>query len=396
MMRVLISGAGIAGPTLAYWLHRYGLKPTLVEWSRHLRRGGYIIDFWGVGFDVAERMGLLPEIRREGFLVREVRVVGRNGNRVAGFPVDAVARIANGRYISIPRGELAALIYRTIEGSVETIFNVSIASIDETESGVRVTFDSGTVRDFDLVIGADGLHSRVREVAFGPEAEFEHYLGYKVAAFEASGYGPRDDLVYLMHTEVGQQVGRFTLRGDRTLFFFIFAETSRATADEIDAQKRLLRQRFGDSGWECPQILNALDSAKELYFDRVSQIRMKSADGLSWTRGRVSLVGDAAWCVSLLAGQGSAIAMAGAYILAGELHRSGGDYKTAFSRYENQFAAFVVRKQRSALKFAGTFAPKSRISMRVRNGIMNLLRIPSVADFVLSRDLGDKLKLPEY
>ena len=395
-MRILISGAGIAGPTLAYWLLRYGLTPTIVERSPEIRRGGYIIDFWGLGFDVAERMGLLPGIRREGYLVREVRVVGRNGNRVAGFPVDSVARIANGRYISIPRAELAALIYRAIEGSVETIFNDSIAFIDEMASGLRVTLDSGTVRDFDLVIGADGLHSRVREVAFGPEIEFEQYLGYKVAAFEASGYHPRDDLVYVMHTEVGQQVGRFALRGDRTLFFFIFADESSATPGDIGAQKRLLRQYFGDSEWECPQILSALDSAKDLYFDRVSQIRLGSEGGLSWTRGRISLLGDAAWCLSLLAGQGSGIAMAGAYILAGELHRAAGDYKTAFARYENQFEAFVIRKQRAALRFAGTFVPKSRLSMRVRSGIMNLLRIPWIADFVLSRDLGDSVTLPNY
>src|SRR6516162_9269965 len=146
-MRILISGAGIAGPTLAYWLHQYGLKPTVVERSPQLRRDGYIIDFWGVGFDVAERMGLLPDIRSEGYLVRDVRIVGRNGNQLAGFPVDSVARIAKGRYISIPRGELAALIYRTIEGSVETIFNDSIASIEGTVSDIRVTFDSGKVRD---------------------------------------------------------------------------------------------------------------------------------------------------------------------------------------------------------------------------------------------------------
>jgi 2-polyprenyl-6-methoxyphenol hydroxylase-like FAD-dependent oxidoreductase len=372
------------------------LQPTIVERAGQLRRGGYVIDFWGVGFDVAERMGLLPDIRRGGYLVQEVRVVGRDGNRVAGFPVDSVARIANGRYISIPRGELAALIYRTIESTVETIFNDSIASIDKTVSGVRVTFNSGTVRDFDLVIGADGLHSRVREVAFGPEIEFEHYLGYKVAAFEASGYHPRDDLVYVMHTEVGQQVGRFALRGDRTLFFFIFADPSPTIPDGFGAQKQLLGQRFAASGWECPQILGALDSTKDLYFDRVSQIRMDSKDGFSWTRGRVTLVGDAAWCVSLLAGQGSAIAMAGAYILAGELHRSAGDYKTAFARYENEFEAFVIRKQRAALKFADTFAPKSRASMLVRNAIMNLLRIPWIADFLLNRDLGDNLTLPEY
>jgi 2-polyprenyl-6-methoxyphenol hydroxylase-like FAD-dependent oxidoreductase len=396
-MRVLISGAGIAGPTLAYWLHLYGLEPTVVEQASKLRTGGYIIDFWGVGFDVAERMGLLQEIRREGYMVSEVRVVGRDGRRVAGFPVDSVARIANGRYVSIPRGELAALIYRSIEGSVESIFNDSIAALEQRPSGVRVTFDSGMSREFDLVIGADGLHSRVREIAFGPESLFERYLGYKVAAFEVSGYQPRDELVYLMHTEVGQQVGRFALRGDRTMFFFIFADPSQATPDDIGTQKRLLQHRFEDSGWECPQILRALDSAQDLYFDRVSQIRMNSEKGRnSWTRGRVSLVGDAAWCVSLLAGQGSSIAMVGAYILAGELHRADGNFERAFARYQDQLESFVLEKQRSALKFAGTFAPKSAVSMLLRNAIMNLLRIPWVGDFAIGRELGDRFTLPDY
>ncbi|HKS72150.1 MAG TPA: FAD-dependent monooxygenase, partial [Terriglobales bacterium] len=270
-MRVLISGAGIAGPTLAYWLHQFGLQATIVERAPTLRTGGYVIDFWGVGFDVAERMGLLPDIRREGYSVREVRVVGRDGQRVAGFPVDSITRIANGRYISIPRGELAALIYRKIEGSVETIFNDSIADIEHCPNSVRVRFDSGMTRDFDLVVGADGLHSRVREIAFGPERQFERYLGYKVAAFEIPGYRPRDELLYLMHTEVGQQVGRFSLRGDRTMFLFIYTDPFPATPDNTASQKRLLRERFGKSGWECPQILDALDSVTELYFDRVSQ-----------------------------------------------------------------------------------------------------------------------------
>lgn len=265
------------------------------------------------------------------------------------------------------------MIYRRIEGSVETIFNDSIASVDQRMSGVRVTFDSGTSRDFDVVIGGDGLHSRVRETSFGPESQFERYLGYKVAAFEVSGYHPRDELVYLMHTEVGQQVGRFALLGDRTIFFFIFADPFQPTPDDIGTQKLLLRQRFGDSGWECPQILNPLDSVKDLYFDRVSQIRMSSKKRPdSWTRGRVTLVADAAWCVSLLAGRGSAIAMAGAYVLAGELHQAAGDYATAFARYQNRLEEFVLRKQRAALNFAGTFAPKSKLSMLVRNRIMNL------------------------
>lgn len=395
-MRILICGAGIAGPTLAYWLAHFGLEPTIVEKAPKLRTGGYIIDFWGLGFDIADRMGLLPEIRRKGYMVREVRIVDRTGRRVAGFPAEAVARVAQGRYISIARGDLAASIFGKIEGKVETIFDDSVARIEQTEHGVRVAFETGTVRDFDLVVGADGLHSRVREIVFGPQNRFEKYLGYRVAAFEVQGYRPRDELVYVMYTEVGQQVGRFAMCGDRTMFLFIFADQELdRTVGDIQAQRALLRMRFGKSGWECPQILDALDAANELYFDRVSQVRMSAQAG-SWTRGRVTLVGDAAFCVSLLAGQGSALAMVAAYILAGELHRAGGDYASALARYQERFEPFVLKKQKGALRFAGTFAPKSRFSMVLRNQTMNLLRFPWVADLAVGRDLADNLALPEY
>jgi len=396
VMRVLISGAGIAGPTLAYWLAHYGLEPTIVEKAPKLRTAGYIIDFWGLGFDVADRMWLLPEIRRKGYLVREVWIVDRNGKRIAGFPASAISRIAEGRYISVPRGDLSACIFGAIEGKVESIFNDSIAGIDQTAQGVRVTFETGAVRDFDLVIGADGLHSQVRRLVFGPQSQFEKYLGYKVAAFDVHAYRPRDELVYVMYTQVGQQVGRFAMYGDRTMFLFIFADHELdGTSGNIQSQKALLRKRFGNSGWECPQILDALDSTNDLYFDRVSQIQMGAKTG-SWTRGRVTLLGDAAFCVSLLAGQGSALAMVGAYILAGELHRAGGDYAAAFARYQDRFESFVLEKQKGALHFAGVFAPKSKFSMFIRNRVMNLLKIPLVADLAAGRELSDNLALPDY
>lgn len=396
-MKVLISGAGIAGPTLAYWLSRHGFDSTIVENAPALRTGGYIIDFWGAGFDMADRMGLVPELLRKGYMVEEVRVVNRNGERVAGFPAGVFARVTGGRYVSLPRGELAAAIYGKIEGKTEVIFGDSITKIEQTERGVRVAFEHGLEREFDIVVGADGLHSRVRELVFGVQSRFEKYLGYRVAAFEVEGYRPRDELVYVMYTQVGQQLARFAMRGDRTMFLFVFADESvdEAEAGDIRIQKALLRKRFGNGGWECQQVLDALDASDTLYFDRVSQIRMDAEQGL-WTRDRVTLIGDAAFCVSLLAGQGSALAMVAAYILAGELHRAGGDFGSAFRRYQERFAPFVQSKQKAALRFADMFAPKSATSLFIRNHVMNLLRIPWIADLAIGSELTDKLVLPEY
>ena len=340
----------------------------------------------------------MPELKRDGVPGEgspSGGPIGTQGFRVSRgsrFPARPAAV-----YISLPRGDLAAAIYRTIEHGAEVIFGDSIVrDRADATTNVRVSFEHGSERTFDLVIGADGLHSRTRQLAFGSDEQFETYLGYKVAAFEAQGYRPRDELVYVMYTEVGQQVSRFAMRDDRTMFLFTFADqhSDREENDE-QSQKALLRERFGSSGWECPHILDALDDTHELYFDRVSQIRMDPRDGL-WARGRVMLLGDAAFCVSLLGGQGSALAMAAAYILAGELHRAGGDYVTAFRRYQEMFAPFVAAKQTAALRFGNTFAPKSKFSMFVRNQVMKALRVPWVADMVFGRTLKDNLSLPHY
>ncbi len=288
-------------------------------------------------------------------------------------------------------------IFGRIEGKVETIFGDTVARIEQLEQSVRVTFERGIERDFDLVVGADGLHLRVRELIFGEQSRFENYLGMKAAAFEVAGYRPRDELAYVTYTEVGQQVGRFAMRGDRTMFLFTFVDDQAIEPGEmgdVQAQKALLHRRFGKSGWECPQILDALDACNDLYFDRVSQIRMDPESGL-WSRGRVTLIGDAASCVSLLGGEGAGLAMLAAYILAGELYRERGGHAAAFARYHKLFAPFVRAKQKAALRSAGSFAPRSKLAIVLRNQVINLMRIQWVADRVFG-DFTDEIVLPEY
>ena len=389
-MKILISGAGIAGPTLAYWLKHYGMTPVLLEHAPKPRSGGYVIDFWGLGYDIAEKMGLSAELSAIGYRVQELRIVDRNGVRSAGFGTRVFAELTGGRYISIRRSDLSRLIFDKVRGTCETIFGDSIAGLEEHADGVDVALEHGGNRCFDLVVGADGLHSNVRRLAFGPQERYETHLGYTVAAFEVAGYRPRDEGIYVMHSVPGRQVARFALHQDRTLFLFIFTGES-DIAPDIAAQKAILKARFGDIGWECPQILAALEACDELYFDRVSQIRLDR-----WSRGRVVLVGDAASCISLVGGQGSAIAMTQAYVLAGELAAAHGQYHAAFERYETLLRPYLAIKQKAATRFAGAFAPRTAFGIWLRNAVIKAFAIPALARLSFGRDLADQLTLPSY
>ncbi|MGA7197332.1 MAG: FAD-binding domain [Roseiarcus sp.] len=389
---VLISGAGVAGPTLAYWLNAAGFETTIVERAPRLRTGGYVIDFWGLGYDIAERMGLAAGLGSVGYHIREFRVVGGQGQRLAGFGTKAFDALTGGRFITLRRSDLSKLLLEAADSSSEVLFDDEIVSLREQTDSVRVQFRVAGERDFDLVVGADGLSSNVRTLAFGPQAQFEKRLGYSVAAFEVQGYRPRDKDVYVIHNEPGRMVGRVALRNDRTLFLFVFADDDpRPSPHDFATQRRILQATFGSARWECAQILDRLDDVTELYFDRVSQIKMDK-----WSHGRVALVGDAAFCVSLLAGQGSALAMTAAYALGGELAKADGDYHAAFRAYERLLRPFIAKKQKGAERFSAAFAPRTGWGLLLRNQVVKACAIPAVARFAFSRDITDTLRLPDY
>lgn len=335
-MKVAISGAGVAGAALAHWLQRTGHTPTVIERAPKFRTGGYMIDFWGVGYQVAKRMGITDQIAAAGYHMEHVRSVGPTGKVKADLGVDVFRRMVGDDFTSLPRGDLAAAIYTTIEDQVETIFDDSIATIDEHRDGVRLTFERTAPRDFDLVIGADGLHSNVRRLVFGPERDFEHYLGCKVAACVVDGYRPRDERSYVLYNTVDRQLARFALRGDRTMFLFVF----RAEHDNPGvAPKDELRVQFG--------------------------------------------------------GEGTGLAITEAYVLAGELARAGGDHRRAFDAYEKRLRPFIEGKQASAAKFIWFFATRTRFGLWFRNVAMRTMNFGPLAT-LFAGSVRDDFELPDY
>ncbi|MGW5741295.1 FAD-dependent monooxygenase [Amycolatopsis sp. NPDC003861] len=348
-LTVLISGASVAGPALAWWLTRFGCTVTVVERAPALRPGGQAVDFKGATHRaVLDRMGLLDEVLRRQTGGQDQTIVDATGKPRAVIPGEFT-----GGDIEIRRGELSEILYTHTD--CEYLFGDTVTSLTETTGGVDVTFARAEPRRFDLVVGADGIHSNVRRLAFGPERGYVQYLGYHYALAElGEELGGGDAQMY---NEPGRMA---TVGGPKASAFFVFASPELDyDRTDTDQQRQLLMDAYRGAGWRVPELMARIPQAREFYLDSLSRVTI---DG--YTRGRVVLLGDAAYG-NTLGGFGTGLAVVGAYVLAGELRAADGDHRVAFARYEELMRDYAKVSQRGS---AGPFlAPPSPLRIKLRD-----------------------------
>jgi 2-polyprenyl-6-methoxyphenol hydroxylase-like FAD-dependent oxidoreductase len=373
---VLISGASVAGPALAYWLRRYGFKPTIVERAPAPRSGGQAIDVRGTARQVIERMGLMERVRQAHTGAQGMYIVDSAGKRLVRMGAEAMngsgGLIAE---IEILRGDLVNILYEATRDDVEYLFDDSITSISEDAQGAHVTFERSAPRTFDLIVGADGLHSNVRRLTFGDERQFMRDLRCNVATFSARNvYGVADWELWHMipgdRRASGRSVMLYPVRQNTQVRATFIYSTSAAPFDRHDVaqQKQLVAQAFANDGWEIPRLLAAMQAAPEFYSDQIALIQMER-----WSCGRVALLGDAAYCPSPMSGMGTSLALVGSYVLAGELATAGDRYTDAFASYQRQMLEAVRRAQKFASGAHMSLLPKSRTQVRFIQQVMRLM-----------------------
>lgn len=375
---VLVAGGGIAGTALANLLFRHGFRPTVVERSPGPRSGGHAIDVRGTAREVIEELGLAPQVREALLAARGMAFIDEHGRRQASFDPDVFGPSGGpAAEWALLRTDLARILYEATKDDVEFLFDDAIAEVDQDEDGVTVSFEKSETRRFDVVLGADGVHSDLRRMAFGPEERFVRDLGSYLCIYSVDTELALDDwqLMYTMpggRGRPGRTAGLRPLPGlDRALAAFFFrAPWFGFDRRDVLAQKKMVAQTFLGDGWAVPEVLPQIWDTPDFYFDRVEQVQMDS-----WSSGRIALVGDAAYCASPMSGIGTSLALVGAYVLAAELARSEGDHQVALPAYEAGMRGFVDAAQHFARTAGdGGLMPDTPAQMLMRNVSIRTMR----------------------
>lgn len=389
--RILISGASIAGQTLAYWLARHGFRPTVVERAAGLRVGGQGVDVRDQAIEVAERMGIMSQIRSAAADVTGMQFVNVTGDPIARVDMQKIKDKYDSAEVEIMRGDLVRILHDGNTG-VEYLFGDSIQALDQDDDGVTVTFEHGAPRRFDLVIGADGLHSTVRRLAFGPERDFVRHLDHYFAFGNADAALGPDRWVTVYNTPGAMSgIYRSGNHAQAKAYFMFRSPLLDLDPRDAAAARAVLADRFGnESGWNVPALLDGALADPELYFDSLGQVHMTS-----WSAGRIALVGDAAYCASPASGAGAELALVGAYRLAGALAAANGEHRQGFHDYEQSHRALVDRKQQIGPNLR-LMVPKTRPGMAIRNALTRLSVLESMAG--MERIMAPKTSdpLPDY
>lgn len=366
---VLISGAGIAGPALAFWLNRLGYRVVVVELADGVRPGGQTVDLRGSGRMVVDQMGLLDQMRERSLDQRGIAWVRADGRRRAEMPVTAFHGNGVVSQLEILRGDLADVLYQATVSDVEYRFSTRITGLAQSDEAVAAELSDGTTMRADLVVGADGPHSAVRRLTFGPEEKFVRPLGGYHAWFTAPDTVGLDGW-YLMYQAPGGRNASMRPSHDPAIAKASLAfrsEPLQYDRGDLDAQRELLATRLAGAGWQCDALVAAAGLADDFYFDAFAQVHLDN-----WSSGRVALVGDAGYCASPLSGMGTSLALVGGYVLAGELSRDG-DLSAALARYQQVMRPYVQRCQKLPNGIDG-YVPKSAADIRINALVMKYMQ----------------------